>query len=114
VLRAARDRDVLVEVQVVGDPGEPGPEVAGAVLAAVARVLGVLRPAPVTLTILSSGDDAEVYLTFGGPQPAGSGLPDLADLGCSLPAGVAWRAAVDVDETGTGCLELAWRKAAPG
>jgi hypothetical protein len=123
VLRAARDRDVVVEVQVVGDPGEAGPEVAGAALAAVARVLGVLRPAPVTLTILSSADDVEVYLTFGGPQPAATGrpgrpdvpdVPDLADLGRSLPAGAAWRAAVDVDETGTGCLELAWRKAAPG
>jgi hypothetical protein len=120
VLQAARDRDVLVEVQVVGDPGEPGPEVGGAALAAVARVLGVLRPAPVTLTVLSSGDDVEVYLTFGGPQPAAPGLPDVPDvpdvagLGRSLPAGAGWHAAVDVDETGTGCLELAWRKAAPG
>lgn len=113
VLRAARDRGLLVEVQVVGDPGEPGPRVAGAARAAVERVLAVLRPGPVTLTMLSSGDDAEVYLTFGGPPPAAApDLPDVAGLGRALPAAAGWRAAVDVDETGTGCLGLAWRKAA--
>jgi hypothetical protein len=115
-LGAARARGLLVEVQVVGDPGEPGPDVAGAALAAVERVLGALPPGPVTLTVLSSGDDTEMYLTFGGPLPAAPdlpGRPDLADLGYGLPAAAGWRAAVDVDETGPGCLELGWRKVVP-
>jgi hypothetical protein len=113
-LSTARARGLLVEVQLVGDPGEPGPEVAGAALAAVGRVLGALPPAPVTLTILSAGDDAEMYLTFGGPLAATPGLPDLTDLGRSLPAAAGWRAAADVDETGAGCLELGWRRVVPG
>jgi hypothetical protein len=112
-LSTARARGLLVEVQLVGDPGEPGPEVAGAALAAVGRVLSALPPAPVTLTILSAGDDAEMYLTFGGPLAAAPGLPDVTDLGRSLPAAAGWRAAADVDETGTGCLELGWRKVVP-
>ncbi len=115
-LSAARARGLLVEVQLVGDPGEPGPEVAGAALAAIDRVLGALAPVPVTLTILSSGDDAEVYLTFGGPltaAPDRPDLPSLTDLGRALPAAAGWRACVDVDETGTGCLELGWRKVVP-
>jgi hypothetical protein len=113
-LSTARARGLLVEVQLVGDPGEPGPEVAGAALAAVGRVLGALPPAPVTLTILSAGDDAEMYLTFGGPLAATPGLPDLTGLGRSLPAAAGWRAAADVDETGAGCLELGWRRVVPG
>jgi hypothetical protein len=109
-LRAARARGLLVEVQVVGDPGRPGAEVTGANLAAVGRVLGALAADPVTLTILSSGDDAELYLTFGGPLRA---LPDLAGLGDEVAAAAGWRAAIDVGETGAGCLEVCWRKAVP-
>ena len=54
-LGAARQRGLLVEVQVVGDPGLPSREVAQATLAAVGTVLGALPPQPVTLTVLASG-----------------------------------------------------------
>ena len=46
-LRAARARGLPVEVQVVGDPGQPGREVAQATLAAVDAVLRALPPQPV-------------------------------------------------------------------
>ena len=63
-LRAARARGLPVEVQVVGDPGVPCREVAGATLAAVDGIMSALPPHPVTLTVLASGDDVELYVAF--------------------------------------------------
>jgi hypothetical protein len=121
MLRSARRAGLLVEVRVVGDPGEPAPEVAAAALAAVRGVLGVLPPCPATLTVLGSGADVELYLTFTAPSPAPpclsgpAGLDlaglDLAGLGARLPTTACWRATLDVEETGAGCLEAGWRKA---
>ena len=78
-LRAAEARGVLVNVQVIGDPGIPQPQVADAVLATVDAVISALAPhqAPhqVMLTVLGSADDTEVYVTFGVPLRE---TPDLA------------------------------------
>lgn len=129
-LRAARARGLLVEVQQVGERGSPGPAVTAAARAALERVLGALAPEAVTLTVLSSGDETELYLTFGGPLrgvpgvPGGAGrsggrngpnngaaVPDVTGVGRDVPAAAGWHAAVEVDETGAGCLELRWREA---
>jgi signal transduction histidine kinase len=109
-LRAARARGLPVEVQVVGDPGLLMREVAGATLAAVDGVMSALPPHPVTLTVLASGADVELYVTFDRPpQPT----PDVAELRRTVPATAHWQAAVDVDDTGAGCLEVRWWKAVP-
>jgi hypothetical protein len=107
-LRAASARGLLVNVQVIGDPGDPPPEVAEAVLAALDAVISVLPPHQVMLTVLASGDDVELYLTFSEPLRA---APGVACFGAGLAAAARWHAAVDVDETGAGCLEISWRKA---
>lgn len=87
-LTAGRARGLLVDTRVIGDPGIQTPQVARAVLAKVDAVLSRLPPQQVALTILATGDDVELYLTFG--EPEGSG-----------PA----------NETGTAVLEISWRKA---
>jgi hypothetical protein len=110
-LRAADARGVLVEVQVVGDPGRPAPEVVRATAAAARRVLAGLPAQQATLTVVGSEQEVELYLTFGKPPPA---RPDLAGLADGVPPGARWRAAVELDESGTGCLEVRWRKAMPG
>ena len=109
-LQAASARGLLVNVQVIGDPGIPAPEVAHAVRAAVDAVISALRPHPVMLTVLASGDDVELYLTFSEPL---RGRPDVARFGPDVPAALCWHAAVTAEETGTGCLEISWRKVAP-
>jgi hypothetical protein len=109
-LRAARARGVWVEVQVVGDPAPGGPEAARATLAAVDRVLGALPPQQLTLTVLAADDAVELYLTFDRPPLAAA---DVAELGHPVPATARWSAAVDVDDTGSGCLEVRWRTAVP-
>ena len=55
---------LLVNVQVIGDPGVPPPDVARAVLATVDAALGALPPHQVMLTVLAPGEEAELYLTF--------------------------------------------------
>jgi hypothetical protein len=110
-LRAAEARGVLVNVQVIGDPGIPPPQVADAVLATVDAVIGVLPPHQVMLTVLGSADDVEVYLTCSEPLRE---TPDLAPFGRDLPAAACWHAAVTGQDTGPGCLEISWRKAVPG
>ena len=109
-LQAATARGLLVNVQVIGDPGVPAPEVAHAVLAAVDAVLSALRSDQVVLTVLASAGDVELYLTFSEPL---RGHPDVARFGPDVPAALCWHAAVTAEETGTGCLEISWRKVAP-
>jgi hypothetical protein len=108
-LRAAQTRGLPVEVQVIGDPGHPDRAVAGATLAAVNGLISALPPHPVTLTVLASGDDVELYVSFDRPPQT---TPDVSELTRQVPAGAHWRATVDVDETGAGCLEVRWWKAA--
>jgi hypothetical protein len=64
----------------------------------------------VTLTVLASGDDTELFLTFDTPPPV---TPDLSGLQPKPAAPAGWRATIDVDETGAGCLELRWRQEVP-
>ena len=106
-LRAAAAREVPVAVQVIGDPGTPPPPVARAVLATVDAVLSALPPQQAVLTVLASGDDIELYLTFSGPLRA---APDLTRSGLDVPASACWHACVSTAETGGGCLEVSWRK----
>jgi hypothetical protein len=109
-LRAARGRGMPTEIQVVGDPGRPAPEVAAATRAAVYAVLSAIPPHPVLLTVLASGSEVELYVTF---DRAPGAAPDVAGLRHTVPAAARWRAAVDIDDEGSGCLEVRWRKAAP-
>jgi len=109
-LRAAKARGLLVNVQVVGDPGHPVREVAGAALAAVDGVMSALPPHPVTLTVLESGEEVELYVIFDGPLRA---IPDMAGLRRKVPATERWRAEVDVDDAGAGHLQVRWRKTMP-
>jgi hypothetical protein len=106
-LRAARARGLLVEVQVVGDPGETGPGVAAATLATVNDTITALPPHPVTLTLLAPADEVELYVTFSEPPRT---TLDVNRVWPDIPAPARWRAAVTVDETGAGYLEVYWRK----
>ena len=108
-LQAASARGLLVNVQVIGDPGVPAPEVAHAVLAAVDAVISALRPDQVMLTVLASGGEVELYLTFSEPLRVS---PDVARFGRDVPAAACWHATVTAEETGTGGLEISWRKVA--
>jgi hypothetical protein len=111
----ARERGVLVEVQVIGDPGDPGENVVRATAAAVDQVLRALPPQPVVLTVLGagpgSGDEGEMYLTFERPPVAGF---EVAGLGGAVPAGAAWRATLEAEDDGPGCLEIRWQKKGEG
>lgn len=113
-LAIARARDMPVEIQVVGDPGQPGREVAQATVAAVRAVLQALPAQPVILTVLSAGDEVELYLTYRlAPADLGAVRTRLAELGQPVPAAAAWRVTLDAEPAGSGCLEVSWRKAAP-
>jgi hypothetical protein len=105
-LRAARDRGVAVEMQVIGRPGA----VDGAVLEATTHTVGMvtarLPPQPVTLTIVAAGAGVELYLTFAQPP---DGVADVAGAARLAPPEAGWRAALDADEGGPGCLEIRWR-----
>jgi hypothetical protein len=115
-LSVARQRGVLVEVQVVGDPGPPSREVAQATLDVVGLVLGTLPPQSVTLTVLAPSaladpgpaDPIELYLTFDQLPPA-----VRAPVFPPVTGSSGWRAALDVDEAGAGCLEIGWRPVMP-
>jgi hypothetical protein len=109
VLSYSRDRGTPAELQVVGDPGSPPREVTSATVAAVDGVLRALPPHPVTLTVLADEADVELFVTFG--QPPGS-VPDLTGLSQAVPAATGWHAAVEVGNTGAGCLEVRWRAGA--
>jgi len=96
------------------DPGRPDEDVVRAAVGAVDLVLGVL-PQPVMLTVLASGDAAEMYLTFE-RLPAVHSVAGLgravAELGHAVPVAAGWRAVLEVEDSG-GCLEVAWRAAVP-
>lgn len=62
-LAAASARGLLVDARVIGDPGIPAPEVAHAALATVDAVFRGLPPGQVVLTVLTTGDDVELYVT---------------------------------------------------
>ena len=109
-LQAASARGLLVDLQVIGDPGPEAPEVARAVLAVVDAVLSALPPHQVMLTVLASGPDVELYLTFSGSLRV---TPDLASFGRDVPAEARWHASVTAEPAGTGCLEIGWRKGMP-
>jgi len=110
-LQAASARGLLVDLQVIGDPGLAAPEVARAVLAAVDATLSALPPQQVMLTILASGGgEVELYLTFSAPLRV---IPDVTLFGQDVPATAHWRATVTAEPAGTGCLEISWRKAMP-
>ena len=106
-LRAARERGLLVTEQLIGDPGIPPPPAARAILAILGAVMSGLPAQQVILTVLASGDDVELYLTFGAPLRS---MPDLAQFRPDLPASAHWHAELVATETGGGCLELSWRK----
>ena len=108
-LGAAQARGLPVEVQVIGDPGCPAPEVAVATQAAVSDVVGALTPQPVLLTVLASEDEVELYLIFEQPPP---GPVDVAGLWRRVPATAGWRATMDIGDAGGGFLAVRWRKAA--
>jgi hypothetical protein len=108
-LRSAAARGLPVEVQVLGEPGRPVPEVAAAALAAVDSMLSALPPHPVLLTVLAAGDDVELYVAFDRPPPT---APDLAPLRQRVPPAAHWSAALDINGAGPGCLEVRWRNAA--
>ena len=109
VLTSARDRGMPAELQLLGDLGSPPPAVASATVAAVDGVLRALPPQPVILTVLVDEEDVELFVTF--DQPPGA-VPDLAALNQSVPAMTGWHAAVEVGDTGAGCLEVRWRTGA--
>jgi signal transduction histidine kinase len=111
-LRSAAARGLLTEVQVIGDPGRPGREVADATLAAVDGVMRALPPHPVTLTVLAAGDDVELYVAFVQPPRDAPEITELAmtELTAAVPAAARWSATVDVEDSGAGCLEVRWRK----
>jgi hypothetical protein len=112
-LQAARERGLLVTVQLVGDPGPAPPRLVRAVLATVDAVLRSLPPQQVTLTVLGVGDDVELYLAFDAPSPSGPDLTRLPEEN-DLPAAARWRAAVNTAEPDGGYLEISWRKGGAG
>jgi len=106
-LRAAEARGLPVNVQAIGDPGVPSADVARAVLATVDGVLGALPPQDqVMVTVIAAGEDVELYLTFGGPLPAGC---DVARYGRDLPPAAGWHVSGTAQEAGPGCVEISWR-----
>jgi hypothetical protein len=111
-LKTASARGLLVDTRVIGEPGVPGPEIARAVLATVDAVLGAFPPGQVTLTMLASGGDVELYVPFGERV---RNIPDVARFGRDIPAAARWHAVIAADETGKAAwLEISWRKAGAG
>ncbi|HEX4092041.1 MAG TPA: hypothetical protein VHZ33_25275 [Trebonia sp.] len=111
-LQAARDRGLLVTVQLIGDPGPVTAPVARAVTATVDAVLSALPPHQVTLTVLAADEDVELYLAFDAPLASSPDLTEFARAG-DLPPTAGWRATVNAAGTG-GYLEVGWRQGGGG
>ena len=109
-LETARERGLLVTVQLVGDPGPAPPRLARAILATVDAVLRALPPQQVTLTVLAVGDEVELYLAFDTPSPGGPDLTHAAQQD-DLPAAAHWRAS---RERGRGRRRLPGNQLAKG
>jgi hypothetical protein len=86
-LRAAAARGLLVNVQVIGNPVAP-PDVARAIAATVDAELGALPPHQVMLTVIASGAETELYLTFSEPAP---GCVEISRRGAVFLTGEAGR-----------------------
>jgi len=110
-VRSAGARGLLVDIRMIGDPGITAPEITRAAVTTVDAVLSVLPPHQATLTVIAPGDEVELYVTFGQPLPI---IPGLARPGEDLPATAGWHACLSTEDTGTGCLEIGWRKAVMG
>jgi hypothetical protein len=110
VLKAAGARGLLADVRVIGDPGIPPPTLFQAIAETVEAVCGALPPHQVVLTVLAPGDDVELYVTFTEPlrEPV-----DMARFGQRVPAAARWHATIASDQSGTGYLQISWRKAVP-
>jgi hypothetical protein len=67
----------------------------------------VIPPCQVMLTVLASGGEVELYLTFSAPLRS---VPDLTPCGLDVPAAARWHASVSTTEAGGGYLEVSWRK----
>jgi hypothetical protein len=106
-LRAVAARGLPGTVQLIGDPGTAPPPVVRAALGALDAVLNALPPHQVVLTVLASGEDVELYLTFSAPLRA---VPDLTRYGLDVPAAARWHASLSTTEMGEGFLEVSWRK----
>jgi hypothetical protein len=116
-LRLAQARGLPLELQVVGDPGRPSRAVAEATLAVVDGLIRERPPNPVTLTVLATDADVELYVAFS-ERPAAipplTGPPGLASGAESEAGPDHWSASMDIDaDTGAGCLEVRWRKPVP-
>jgi hypothetical protein len=111
VLTAAGARGLLVDVRVIGDPGEPPAQIVRAVAETVDALVNALPPHQVLLTVLASAGDVELYVTFDEPPRT---TPDVARSGRDLPEAAGWHAAVTAEGTGPGYLQIDWRKGGAG
>lgn len=107
-VRTAGARGLLVDIRMIGDPGNTAPEITRVAATTVDAVLSSLPPQQVTLTVIARGDEVELYVTFGEPLLT---IPDVVRPSEDLPAAAGWRASLSTEDTGTGCLEIGWRKA---
>ena len=98
ILEAASARGLQTDVRMIGDPGVPPAEVAGAVLETVGAVFGTLPPHQVLLTVLASADDVELLVTFEEPM---RDAPDLTRSGRDVLAAARWQAAITIEDSGT-------------
>ena len=107
ILRALPPQTVTVTVLGPSGPANPvlaGPAPAGTAPAGTAPA----GTAPAGSAPADRIPDVELYLTFG-HLPPGTRPPAFPP-----PAGITrWRAGLDVDDTGSGCLEVSWRAAVP-
>jgi hypothetical protein len=117
VLRVLPPQTVTMTVLVLSGPANPGlagpapagPAPAGPAPAGPAPAgPAPAGPAPAGTVLDDRIPDVELYLTFG-HLPPGACPPAWP-----APASIArWRAGLDVDDTGSGCLEISWRPAGP-
>ncbi len=140
VLADAGERGLPVEIRTVGDPGYVSRQVIRWAVAAVDHVLRALGPQQVVLTMLAPGDEVELYLVFRGPlaqgplaprapaerppaegppaegtpaQDTSAQRPPAEGTPAQGPPAQGCRTALEVDDSGMGCLEVRWPKEVP-